>query len=90
MPLGAAALHELARTRVESTLHDAVERLVGEHDHPVARDAFVGGEEELVEPSPVEHLGECHPGTTEGRPRQRSDAPEGVRLVREVEEGRVE
>ena len=78
VPLGAAALDEVARAGVDGALDHGVERLVGEDEQPVARDALVVREEQLVEPPPVEHFRQGHPRAPERRTRQ------GARLRRGV------
>ncbi len=90
VPLGPGALDQVARARVDGALDHRVERLVGEDEESVARDALVIGKEELIEPPPVDHFCEDHPRAPERRPRQSAEAAKGGRLVGQIEDGRVQ
>ncbi len=90
MALGARALHEVASAGVDRALDHGIERLVGQDEEPVARDALVIRKEELIEPPPVDHFRQGHPRASERRPRQSAKAAKGSRLVGQVEDGRVQ
>jgi hypothetical protein len=88
--LFAAPLDEVARSRIDGPPHGGLEGVVGQNIEAIARDSLVHGEEELVEAPPVDHLGEGHPGRSGRRPGQREDAPQRIRLVREVKGRRMQ